>query len=54
MADSWLIAFAKTYHFTVVTDRNSKRRTLIPNVCRAFNISYTNTFDMPQRLGVKF
>ncbi|WP_311975598.1 DUF4411 family protein [Anoxybacteroides rupiense] len=35
MADSWLIAFAKTYHFTVVTDRNSKRRTLIPNVCRA-------------------
>ncbi|WP_257722830.1 DUF4411 family protein [Anoxybacillus sp. B2M1] len=27
---------------------------LIPNVCRAFNVPYTNTFDILRRLGVKF
>jgi len=57
-ADSWLIAFAKTYNFTVVTheqfDPNSKRRILIPNVCHAFNVPYVDTFDMLRCLGVKF
>ncbi|PIC03990.1 DUF4411 domain-containing protein [Anoxybacillus flavithermus] len=33
---------------------NSKRRILIPNVCRAFNVLYMDTFDMLRCLRVKF
>jgi hypothetical protein len=57
-ADSWLIAFAKTYNFTVVTHEqfhpDSKRRIFIPNVCHAFNVPYSDTFDMLRRLSIKF
>lgn len=57
-ADSWLIAFAKTYNFIVVTHEqfrpNSQSRIFIPNVCHAFNVPYVDTFDMLRRLSIKF
>lgn len=57
VADSWLIATAKTYNCVLVThevfDENIKRKIPIPNVCRNFNIPYMNTFDMLRKLNVK-
>jgi hypothetical protein len=56
IADSWLIAFAKTYNCIVVTheqfNRDARKRILIPNVCRAFGIEYMNTFEMLRKLKV--
>ncbi|WP_449355241.1 DUF4411 family protein [Virgibacillus natechei] len=55
VADSWLIAYAYTYNHTIVTherhNRDIKKRVLIPNVCRAFNIPYLNTFVMLRKLN---
>lgn len=58
VADSWLIALAKAYNYIIVTHEeykpDVKKRILIPNVCRAFNIPYINTFEMLRRLNVRF
>ena len=55
IADSWLIAAAKTYNCILVThelyDANIKRKIPIPNVCRNFNIPYMNTFEMLRSLN---
>lgn len=57
-ADAWLIAHAKARGLIVVThevfDPNIKRKIPIPNVCKAFNVPYIDTFNMLRRLGVKF
>ncbi|MDC3411862.1 DUF4411 family protein [Aquibacillus sp. 3ASR75-11] len=57
VADSWLVAYAKAYNLTVVTHeefkREIKKRILIPNVCRAFEIPYINTFEMLRRLNAR-
>ena len=57
VADSWLIACAKTRNYTIVThevyNEQIKRKIPIPNVCRAFDIPYINTFEMLRRLGIK-
>ncbi|MEK4381930.1 DUF4411 family protein [Aeribacillus sp. FSL K6-2848] len=57
VADSWLVAFAKTYNFIVVTheqfNADIKKRIPIPNVCREFNVQYVNTFEMLRRLNIK-
>lgn len=54
VADSWLIAYALAYNHTIVTheeyNKDAKKRVLIPNVCKAFNIPYINTFDMLRAL----
>jgi len=54
-ADSWLIAYAKANHCTVVTHegyyKDIKVRIPIPNVCKAFGIPYVNTFDMLRKLN---
>lgn len=58
VGDSWLIALAKAYNYTIVTHEEYKpevkRRILIPNVCRAFDIPYVNTFEMLRTLNVRF
>jgi len=58
VADSWLLAYAKAYNYTVVTHEEykpeAKRKIFIPNVCRAFNIPYINTFEMLRRLNIRF
>jgi predicted nucleic acid-binding protein len=58
VADSWLIAYAKAYNYTVVTHEeykpDIKRKIPIPNVCRAFGIPYINTFEMLRQLNISF
>jgi len=57
IADSWLLAYALTFNCIIVTHESyaprSKNRVLIPNVCKAFEISYINTFDMLRNLNVR-
>lgn len=57
-ADAWLVAYAKAKGCMVVTheqhDPNVKRRIPIPNACKAFNVSYVDTFAMLRQLGVSF
>ena len=56
-ADGWLIAYAKVKGLTVVSNEkfepNIRGKVKIPNVCRAFNIPYVNTFEMLRALGIK-
>jgi uncharacterized protein DUF4411 len=57
-ADGWLAAYAKAFGSTVVTletaNPNIQRRVPIPNLCDAFGVEYTNTFDMPRALAARF
>ncbi|MEA4882727.1 MAG: DUF4411 family protein [Clostridia bacterium] len=54
-ADAWLVAYAKARECVVVThetsDPKSKTRVKIPDVCDAFGVPFTNTFDMLRELG---
>ena len=56
-ADGWLVAYAKTRRYTVVTQEQLseevKRRVPIPNVCTAFGIRFVDTFTMLRELGVR-
>jgi hypothetical protein len=56
--DAWLIAFAKARKLTMVSheksEPNSKRIIKIPDVCKAFEIPYSNTFDMLRNLQVSY
>lgn len=56
VSDGWLIAYAKAKNKIVVTQEtfepNIKKRVKIPNVCKAFNITPKNTFDLLRALGV--
>jgi len=53
-ADTWLIAFAKTHNYTIVTNESLnpeiKKKIPIPNVCIHYNIQYVNIFDMLRKL----
>jgi len=57
-ADGWLIAYAKTYDLVLVTHETFapevRRKVPIPNVCKAFGVDYTDTFQMLRELGVVF
>ncbi len=57
-ADPWLIAKAMTTGATLVTHESLnpevKRKFLIPNLCKHFNVPYINTFDMLHTLGAQF
>lgn len=57
-ADGWLVAYAKTYGYIVVTHekRNpeTKNKVPIPNVCVQFRVTYVDTFKMLRNLGVQF
>ena len=56
--DPWLIAKAKTMGATVVTqetfDAQSRKKVKIPNVCRAFQVPYINSFDLLRQTGATF
>jgi len=56
--DGWLIAYVKAYGGIIVTHEvlapNAKKKVPIPNVCRAFDINYIDTFTMLRALGVRF
>lgn len=57
-ADGWLVAFANTNGFIVVTHEKlapgAKKRIPIPNICKAFDVRYVDTFDMLRALETKF
>jgi hypothetical protein len=56
--DPWLIAKAKAIGATVVTQETFEARSMkkvkIPNVCRAFEVPYINTFDLLRQAGASF
>jgi hypothetical protein len=58
IADGWLTAYAREKAMVLVTqevyNRDVRKKIPMPNICRQFNISYVNTFDMLRQLGVQF
>jgi hypothetical protein len=52
------VAYAKVKGCFVVTHEtlapDAKRKVPIPNVCRAFNVPFVDTFEMLRTLGVRF
>ena len=58
VADGWLVAYAIARDITVVTHEQPapdvRARVPIPNVCRAFDVRYIDTFTMLRELGVRF
>ena len=57
-ADGWLVAYARALGCTVVTleiaNPNIHRKVPIPNLCDAFGVAYTSTFDMLRELATQF
>lgn len=55
-ADAWIVAYAKAKGYTVVTHEGynpqKRNRILIPVACEAFNIPYTDTFNMLRDLNI--
>ena len=55
-ADGWLVASALAGSYVVVTqeveDLRARKRVPIPNVCRAFGVACSDTFQMLRELGV--
>lgn len=58
LADPWLIAFAMSNNWTIVTyeksEPNIKRKIKIPEVCNQFNVRYINTIEMFRELNEFF
>lgn len=55
--DAWVIAYAKANNGTVVTHEVSapnSSKIKIPDVCKRFEIPYTNTFVMLKKLEIVF
>lgn len=57
VADSWLIAYAIAYDYTIVTHEkynpHQRNKILIPNVCKEFGVKYVDTFDMLRQLNFR-
>ena len=57
-ADPWLIAKAKTLNAVVATHEafnlETKKKVLIPNVCRSVGVSFIDTFALLNLLEAKF
>ena len=58
VADGWLAAYAKVHGAIVVTqevfDPNVRKRVPLPNVCKKFDVTHRNMFEMLGELGVRF
>ncbi len=58
LADPWLVAFAVSNGWTIVTyeksEPNRKNRIKIPEVCNQFNVRYINTIEMLRELNESF
>lgn len=56
-ADAWLVAYSMSRGYTLVTHETykpeTKRRILIPVVCKEFGVNYVNTFEMLKKLEVQ-
>ena len=57
-ADGWRIGYAKAQGLVIATNEVPnpaiKRRVSIPDVCNAFGVDYTDTFDLLRALGASF
>jgi len=57
-ADGWLVAHGVASGKTVVTNEQSRPESRseikLPDVCEAFSVDYTDTFDMLHKLGVEY
>lgn len=57
-ADAWLVAFALTNQYAVVTNEisapGSKKIVKIPDVCDAFQVRYLNPIQMFRELGERY
>ncbi|HOC91374.1 MAG TPA: DUF4411 family protein [bacterium] len=57
-ADGWLVAYAKAKDCVIVTQekyaREVRNRVPIPNICKAFDVTCVDTFEMLRNLGVVF
>lgn len=57
-ADPWLVAFAKCNGYIIVTHEVpspfAKKKVPLPNLCREFDIEFTDTFSMLKDLGFRF
>lgn len=57
-ADPWLIAKARTLGAVIVTherfNESSRRKFLIPNVCRHFGVVCVNTFELLRQTQARF
>jgi len=57
-ADPWLIAKARAIGATVVTqerlDLKNRKKFLIPNVCKHFDVPYMDTFELLNQLEAEF
>jgi hypothetical protein len=58
VADGWLVAYAGEHGLTVVTQEvaapESKKEVKVPDVCEAFKVSCIDTFEMLEKLNVRF
>lgn len=58
VADSWLVAKAKTLDVTIVTEERSnpqkRNQVFIPDICREYGISCITTIDLIRALGGRF
>jgi hypothetical protein len=58
VADGWLVAYARAYGGIVVTHEeyapDARKRVKIPNVCKQFEVAYTDTFAMLRDLQARF
>lgn len=56
-ADGWLVAYAKTHGYTVVTNEKAapRRKTVIkvPDVCEAHSVRCINRYELVQSLKIK-
>lgn len=57
-ADGWLIAYARAHNLVVASNEQpapgSRSRVKIPDVCNAFGVNYSDTFDVLRALGATF
>ncbi len=55
VSDSWIIAFAKAYNATLVTEENDKRKgkVKIPSICDRFGVRHINTFNLLRELKIQ-
>ena len=58
VADGWLAAYAKVNGYLLVTHEEyapeAKKRVPLPNVCKAFDVGYVDTFAMLRSLRASF
>ena len=57
-ADGWLIAYAKVHALCLVTQEvfaeHIKKSVPIPNVCKQFDVQYTDTFSILRKMDISF